>query len=71
MYNQFYFDKNLLERLKEIFLMSHMREGRLRQDTTRPRRTDHVFEFLDLEFDPEKKELYLAVHYTPTHPVPI
>jgi len=24
-------------------------------------------EFLDLEFDPEKKELYLAAHYTPTH----
>jgi hypothetical protein len=24
-------------------------------------------EFLDLEFDPEKKELYIAARYTPTH----
>jgi hypothetical protein len=24
-------------------------------------------EFLDLEFDPVKKELYLAAHCTPTH----
>jgi hypothetical protein len=48
--------------------MSDMREGRLRQDTTRAREEQIMFlKFLDLEFDPKKKKLYLAAHCTPTH----
>ena len=54
---RFYFDEALLRRLKEVFLMSHMRdlESRLRKDTTDLETQIPFWEFLDIEFDAEKK----------------
>jgi hypothetical protein len=45
----FYFGKDLLGRLKEIFLMSHMcdLESRLRHDTTNLKEQIMFWEFLD------------------------
>jgi hypothetical protein len=65
-YNDVYFDKDRLGSLKEIFLMSHMRdlESRLRHDTTSLEEQIMFLEFLDLEFDPGKKEFCLAACYT-------
>jgi hypothetical protein len=69
---RFYFDEALLRRLKEVFLMSHMRdlESRLRKDTTDIETQIPFWEFLDIEFDAEKKVFHLAAHYkqTPTFP---
>ncbi len=69
---RFYFEKDLLERLKETFLMSHMRdlESRLRADATNIETQIPFWEFLDIEFDAERKEFHLTAHYkqTPTFP---
>ncbi len=69
---RFYFDEALLRRLKEVFLMSHMRdlESRLRKDTTEIEIQIPFWEFLDIEFDAEKKHFYLTAHYkqVPTFP---
>jgi hypothetical protein len=58
--------------LKEVFLMSHMRdlESRLRKDTTDIEIEIPFWEFLDIEFDAQKKEFYLTAHYKqiPTFP---
>jgi hypothetical protein len=69
---RFYFDEALLRRLKEVFLISHMRdlESRLRKDTTDIEIQIPFWEFLDIEFDAQKKNFYLTAHYrqTPTFP---
>jgi hypothetical protein len=54
---RFYFDETLLRRLKEVFLMSHMRdlESRLRKDTTDIESQIPFWEFLDIEFEAQKK----------------
>jgi hypothetical protein len=70
--HRFYFDIDLLRRLKETFLMSHMRdlEGRLRRDTTDLETQIPFWEFLDIEFDAKRKVFHLTAHYkqTPTFP---
>jgi hypothetical protein len=69
---RFYFDTDLHRRLKEIFLMSHMRdlESRLRHDATNIEAQIPFWEFLDIEFDTDKKEFHLTAHYKqmPTFP---
>jgi hypothetical protein len=69
---RFYFDSDLLQKLKEIFLMSHMRdlESRLRHDTTDLEVRIPFWEFLDIEFDRTTKEFHLTAHYKqiPTFP---
>jgi hypothetical protein len=69
---RFYFDDALLRRLKEVFLMSHMRdlESRLRKDTTDIEIQIPFWEFLDIEFDAQQKVFHLTAHYkrTPTFP---
>ena len=54
---RFYFDEDLLRRLKEVFLMSHMRdlESRLRKDTTDIEIQIPFWEFLDIEFELRKR----------------
>jgi hypothetical protein len=68
---RFYFDK-AVDRLKEVFLMSHMRdlESRLRADSTNIETQIPFWEFLDIEFDAKEKVFYLTAHYTqePTFP---
>jgi hypothetical protein len=69
---RFHFDEDLLQLLKEVFLMSHMRwlESRLREDTTDIETEIPFWEFLDIEFNARKKEFYLTAHYkqAPTFP---
>src|SRR5215831_3382886 len=69
---RFYFDEALARRLKEVFLMSHMRdlESRLRADSTDIETQIPFWEFLDIEFDAQKKEFHLTVQYkqVPTFP---
>jgi hypothetical protein len=69
---RFYFDEALLVQLKEVFLMSHMREleSRLREDTTDIETQIPFWEFLDIEFDAQEKHFYLAAHYTQTPTFP-
>ena len=63
---RFYFSENLLSELKEVFLMSFMRdlESRLRNDATDIERDIPFWEFLDIEFDAGSKQFQLTAHYT-------
>ena len=68
-----WFGDHLMTELKEIFLMSFMRdiENRLRPNADADIERDIPFwEFLDIEFDEESKSVYMTPHYTqvPTFP---
>lgn len=69
---RFFFDDELLARLKETFLMSHMRdlESRLRDDSADIETQIPFWEFLDMEFDHKRKRFFLTAHYKqiPTFP---
>jgi len=63
---RFYFSEDLQSELKEVFLMSFMRdlESRLRDDATDIEKDIPFWEFLDIEFDASTKVFRLAAHYT-------
>ena len=67
-----WFSENLLAELKDIFLMSYMRdlESRLSDATTNIEQDIPFWEFLDLEFDSSCRTFHLHAHYTqqPTFP---
>ena len=63
---RFYFSEDLLAELKEVFLMSFMRdlESRLRDDATDIETDIPFWEFVDIEFDSHSKTFHLNAHYT-------
>jgi hypothetical protein len=63
---RFYFSGELLAELKEVYLMSFMREleSRLRDAPTDIEEEIPFWEFLDIEFDRPNKTFYLSAHYT-------
>jgi hypothetical protein len=63
---RFYFSEELLSELKEVFLMSFMRdiESRLREDASNIETDIAFWEFLDIEFDASSKTFHLNAHYT-------
>ena len=67
-----WFSDELLGQLKEIYLMSFMRdlESRLREFPTDIEEEIAFWEFLDIEFDSSTKTFHLTAHYTqrPTFP---
>lgn len=68
-----WFSEDLLDRIKDVFLMSFMRdlESRLRKDKSENIEDKIPFwEFLDIEYDRETKNLYFTAYYTqkPTFP---
>ncbi len=68
-----WFGDDLKNELKEVFLMTFMRdiESRLRPDTDSDIERDIPFwEFLDIEFDKESKTVRMTAHYTQTPTFP-
>lgn len=71
--HRLWFPSELVEELKQVFVMSHMRwiERELRKpyfknpgkETKQLEREIPFWEFLDIEFDEENKIFYLAAHY--------
>ena len=63
---RFYFSEELLAELKEVFLMSFMRdlESRLTEDASDIERDIPFWEFLDIEFDEPSKTFHMTAHYT-------
>ena len=68
-----WFGDDLKNELKEVFLMTFMRdiESRLRPDTDSDIERDIPFwEFLDIEFDEKSKTVRMTAHYTQTPTFP-
>jgi hypothetical protein len=69
---RFHFGGKLCLKLKEVFLMSYMRdlESRLSDASANIEKDIPFWEFLDIEFDDTNKSFHLTAHYTqqPTFP---
>ena len=64
--HRLWFSEELVDELKEVFVMSHMRdiESALRGDVGDLEKEIPFWEMIDIEFDPKNRHFILTAHYT-------